>query len=437
MNVGLVLYNGLLPVAGLAARCAAPFNGKIALGLKGRVGFKGRWKEKSGLLGRRGPVVWFHVSSVGEFEQAKPVMSRLASRLGPSLEIALTFYSPSGMSYFERFDRSTRIEAIRFLDYLPLDTPANARFCLETLRPDMVVFVKYDLWPNLVVESARRGVPLVLVSGTLSPGSRRLAWPARGFYASLYSKFTAIAAISQEDAARFNKDVRPGVEIVAAGDTRFDRVCERIDASPVKIAPAIGAAKRTWIVAGSTWPKDEAVVIPGFASLRRAHPEAGLVLVPHEPTAARLAEIREALGRESLEFELLSSLQDDAAVSAPVVVADGIGYLAELYRCGTIAYVGGSFTTGVHNVMEPAVLGLPILFGPRIDNSLEARELVELGSGAVVRTASDFAEATSALLDNPARLRRKGDEAAGFIRGGCGAALRCVDLIERCLARKA
>lgn len=436
MNVGLLLYNGLLPIAELAARIAAPFNGKIAEGLKGRKGFKTRWREKSGLLERKGPVVWFHVSSVGEFEQAKPVMSLLASRLGPSVDVALTFYSPSGMNYFERFDRSKRIAAIRFLDYLPLDSPANARFCVDTLRPDMVVFVKYDLWPNLVVESARRGVPLVLVSGTLSPDSRRLSWPARGFYASLYSKFTAIAAISEEDAARFRKDLRRGVEIVAVGDTRFDRVCERIDASSVKIAPAIAAAERSWIVAGSTWPKDEAVVIPGFAALRRAHPAAGLILVPHEPTEARLAEIREALRRENLAFRLLSSLQDDATVSEPVVVADGIGYLAELYRSGAIAYVGGSFTTGVHNVMEPAVLGLPIFFGPRTDNSLEARELVELGSGVVVRSASDFATAVSSLLDDRELLGRKGEAAARFVRSGCGAAVRCVDLIERCLGRK-
>jgi 3-deoxy-D-manno-octulosonic-acid transferase len=437
MNLGLVLYNSLLPAAGLAARLAAPFNRKLAEGLKGREGFKERWIERSGRLERKGPVVWFHVSSVGEFEQAKPVMSELASRLGPSLEIALTFYSPSGMNYFERFDRSKRIAAIRFLDYLPLDTPANARFCLDALRPDMVVFVKYDLWPNLVVESARRGVPLVLVSGTLSPGSRRLAWPARGFYASLYSKFAAIAAISEEDAQRFTKDLRRGVEIVAAGDTRFDRVCERIDASPVKIAPAIAAAGRRWIVAGSTWPKDEAVVVPGFAALHRAHPDAGLILVPHEPTETRLAEIREALRRENLPFRLLSSLDDGTAVPEPVVVADGIGYLAELYRAGTIAYVGGSFTTGVHNVMEPAVLGLPVFFGPRIDNSLEARKLVDLGSGAVARTAGDFASAVSALLDDDKLLRGKGETASRFVRSGCGAALRCVDVIERCLGRRA
>jgi 3-deoxy-D-manno-octulosonic-acid transferase len=425
VNLGLVLYNALLPAAGLVARCAAPFNRKIAEGLKGREGFKARWREKCAHLERRGRVVWFHVSSVGEFEQAKPVMTELSSRLGSSLEIALTFYSPSGMSYFERFDRSKRIEAIRFLDYLPIDTPANARFCLDALEPDMLVFVKYDLWPNLVCESSRRGVPLVLVSGTLSPDSRRLAWPARSLY----------AAVSEEDAGRFRKDLRSAVDIVAAGDTRFDRVCERIDGSTVKIAPAIAAAGRTWIVAGSTWPRDEAVVIPGFAALRGAHPAAGLILVPHEPTAPRLAEISAALGRRGLPFSLLSKLLGETAPEQ-VVVADGIGYLAELYRAGTLAYVGGSFTTGVHNVMEPAVLGLPVFFGPRIDNSLEARELVKLGSGEIVRSPDEFAAAASALLDDRELLRRKGEAASKYVRGGCGAARRSVDVIEKHLTPK-
>ena len=122
-------------------------------------------------------------------------------------------------------------------------------------------------------------------------------------------------------------------------------------------------------------------MIPGFAALRRAHPDAGLIVVPHEPTRERLDAIREALEKARLPFRLLSSLKDEDVLAEPVVVADGVGYLAELYRAGAMAYVGGSFTTGVHNVMEPAVLKLPVFFGPRIDNSFEARELVRLGAG--------------------------------------------------------
>jgi 3-deoxy-D-manno-octulosonic-acid transferase len=435
MRLYRAAYNALLPIASLGARIAAPFSPKIAEGLRGREGFEARWKEQALALERRGRLIWFHVSSVGEFEQAKPVMNLLTERLGPSFELALTFYSPSGMTYYRSFDHSKRIGAIRFLDYLPVDTAANVRFCLDTLRPDMLVFVKFDIWPNLIIEASRRSIPQVLVSGTLSPGSRRLSWAARRFYGELYSRLNAIAAISREDAERFERDSSGAVEIVVAGDTRFDQVCRRIDASAVKLAPAIASARKTWIIAGSTWPRDEDIVIPGFADLRGAHPQAGLIIAPHEPTRERLAGIRERLGRFNLPFRLLSSLGGDAQVTEPVIVADGIGYLAELYRAGTVAYVGGSLTTGVHNVMEPAVLKLPVFFGPRIDNSYEARKLVELGSAKIVGTAQDLSRELGSLLDDPELLEAKGEAAERFVRNHCGAATRCVDLIEKYLGR--
>ncbi len=436
MRIRLAAYNALLPAAALAARAAAPFNAKIAEGLRGRTGFRDRWKDKASAIDRQGRLIWFHVSSVGEFEQAKPVMELLERNRGASLDLALTFFSPSGMSYYERFDRSRRIPSLRFVEYLPVDTARNMRFCLDTIRPDMIVYVKFDIWPNLVVEAARRCVPQILVSGTLSPGSRRLSSLVRSFYGGLFSMLDAIAAISAEDAERFRAISRGAVEIVEAGDTRYDQVCRRIDSSGAKIPGAIAAAGRTWIVAGSTWPKDEEIVIPGFAALRRAHPGAGLIVVPHEPTRERLDAIRESLEKARLPFRPLSGLSDADLLSEPVVVADGVGYLAELYRAGAMAYVGGSFTTGVHNVMEPAVLKLPVFFGPRIDNSFEARELVRLETAAILNTADDFARECGALLSDRKRLEEKGTAAERFVRNHCGAALRCVDLIEKYLEKE-
>lgn len=436
MKLAHAAYNALLPLAVLAARAAAPWSGKIAEGLKGREGVRERWRCQADALERKGPLVWFHVSSVGEFEQAKPVMNLLAERRRGAIEIALTFYSPSGMGYYRKFDRSRRIDAIRFVDYLPVDTAGNVRFCLDTLRPDMIVYVKFDVWPNLIVEAARRGIPQILVSGTLAPGSRRLSRAARGFYGGLYAKLSAIAAISQEDAERFRRDSGSAVEIVTAGDTRFDQVCQRIDRSLAKLAAPIARSGKAWIIAGSTWPKDEEVVIPGFALVRDSHPEAGLIVVPHEPTAERLSAIRGALARAGLSMRLLSALGEDSRMDDSVVVADGVGYLAELYRSGSIAYVGGSFTTGVHNVMEPAVLRLPVLFGPRIDNSYEARKLVELGSAKVVSAPRDFAREIAVLLADRSLLDRKGSDAERFIRNHCGAAFHCVDLMEKYLERK-
>ncbi|MBN1885990.1 MAG: hypothetical protein JW876_10780 [Candidatus Krumholzibacteriota bacterium] len=421
------LYGLVAPLAPAALRLVAPFDEKIAETLATRRGIRPRWREKGAAAAGAGPLVWFHVSSVGEFLQATPVIDELAARR-PDVRIALTFTSPSGYNYLHRHDRSRRNERIRFVEYLPFDTAGNARFCLDILRPDLLVYVKFDLWPNLILEASRRGVPQVLVSATLSTGSRRLAWYARGWYGSLYQRLSAIAAISDEDAGRFRLASGGGVLVETTGDTRFDQVCRRVDTTTVEPPRALLDDRRVFVVAGSTWPRDEAVVIPGFACLRKRHPETALILVPHEPTAARLAEIGRSLEAEGLRFALVSEL-GERPPPEPVVVADGLGYLAELYRAGTVAYVGGSFTTGVHNVMEPAVLGLPVFFGPRIDNSWEALRLAEAGAGRVVKRPGEFADGVSALLDDPALLARRGREAAGFIRKHCGAAPRCVDLL--------
>ncbi len=424
------IYNLLLPAAAAWAKLSAKFNDKIAEGIEGRKGLRARWRESTAALDPGKRTIWFHVSSVGEFLQARPVMDILAERHGDSVQIALTFFSPSGMNYFEKHDRSARNPALAFIDYLPIDTVSNVRFCLETLRPDMIVYVKFDLWPNLIIESGKAGVPQILVSGTLSPSSKRLLGPAKRFYGSLYSTLSAIAAISDEDAERFSRYLERGTAIVTAGDTRFDQVCQRIDTSTVKISEAVLHDGRDLVIAGSSWPKDEAIVIPGFASIIAERPGTAMIVAPHEPTDTRLVEIEESLAANGLRSVRLSTLETWDA-ETPVVVADGVGYLAELYRAGDIAYVGGSWTTGVHNVMEPAVLGLPVFFGPKIDNAWEAGMLVRLGAGKVVSSPEEFAREAGALLGNRALLDSLGEIASGFIRGSCGAAPRCVDLIEK------
>jgi 3-deoxy-D-manno-octulosonic-acid transferase len=451
MHPGYALYNLMLPAAQAAARVAALYNEKIAEGLEGRKGLEERWRRKAAGLKGTGKRIWFHVSSVGEFEQAKPVMNLLVSRFEKDMHIALTFYSPSGMNYYERFDRSRRIDEVLFVDYLPVDTKRNVRFCLDTLRPDAIVYVKFDLWPNLIVEAARRGIPQMLVSGTLSPGSRRLSWPAHGFYADVYSRLDAIAAISDEDAERFrgglkkiaargsgheseepaSYDEQRLPEIITAGDTRFDQVCRRIDSSTVKLPGALSGCMKHFLIAGSTWPRDEEIVIPGYARLLKKFPDAGLIVAPHEPTPQRLAEIDASLSREGIPYTLLSDIGDEGSIDTPAVVADGIGYLAELYRFGYCAYVGGSFTTGVHNVMEPAVLELPVFFGPRIGNSYEAGKLVELGAGRIVRTAREFTDGAETIFADEHLRNERGRAGARFIRNHCGAAIHCVDLIEK------
>ena len=429
------IYTMLSYIAPPLVRVAGIFNSKIAEGIHARKGIKKRWKGKSRNLNGEKRLIWFHVASVGEFLQAKPVISLLSEKLKRSVEVALTFYSPSGINLYDKFSRTEETEIISFVDYLPLDTPRNARFCLKTLKPDMVIYVHSDLWPNLIVETSKLHIPQILISGTLSSSSKRLSTFAKSFYGHLYSLLDSIAAISDEDAERF-REYGQNSNIFTAGDTRFDQVLQRTNNSTANLPDILISAAGDFIIAGSTWPEDEKLVIRGFSQLSKDHPNLKLILVPHEPTLKRLGEIKRSLKGEELDFHLLSSLYEAASITKPVIVADGVGYLAELYRFGFVAYIGGSFTTGVHNVMEPSVFSLPTLFGPRINNSHEALGLISLGAGKIVRTPNEFSDTIAKFLQNRKLLNETGESAEKFIRSNSGASEKCFQLITEKLDLK-
>ncbi len=429
----MAIYNLLLPVASAAFRIAAHFDAKIARTLNARKGLKERWLSKSAELDKSRPVVWFHVSSVGEFLQARPVMDILSKKIGPSLQIALTFYSPSGFEYYENSDRMGKTPSIRFVDYLPFDTLSNARFCLGCLNPDLVVYVKYDLWPNLVAESSKRNIRQLLLSGTLVDRKRHMSGITGNFYKNLYSMISVIASVSDMDSGLFKQYLHPGVRVVTTGDIRFDQVCIRIDNATVSIPEEILSCEKRFIIAGSSWPKDEALIIKGFRKLLGRFDDTGLIIAPHEPEPVRIEEIEQSLEKEGLSSVRLSLLESSRGIDTDVIIADGLGYLAELYKAGTIAYVGGSWTTGVHNVMEPAVCGLPVFFGPKIGNAWEAERLIELGAAEIVRNADEFAARAGRLLADQDLLERTGRSASSFIRNHTGASMVCTGLIEELL----
>ena len=422
----------LIYIAPPFVRLVGIFNDKITEGIHARKGLKKRWIEKAHNLNREKKLIWFHVASVGEYLQAKPVISLISENLKSSVEVALTFYSPSGMNHFDKFSLKEERDIIKFIDYLPLDTPVNMRFCLKTLEPCIIIYVHSDLWPNLIIETSKLNIPQILISGTLSPSSKRLSPLVRSFYGHLYSLLYSIAAISNEDAERLMK-YGHNKNIFTAGDTRFDQVLQRINKSSVKLPDILASAAGDFIIAGSTWHEDEKLVIPAFVKLIKNYPKLKLILVPHEPTPKHLDEIKTSLEGEELGFHFLSSLNQITSITNPVIVADGVGYLAELYRFGCIAYIGGSFTTGVHNVMEPSAFSLPTLFGPRINNSHEAIGLVSIGSGNVVKTPNEFAETVERFFKDRNLLKKAGENAANFITSNRGASEKCFELINNAL----
>jgi 3-deoxy-D-manno-octulosonic-acid transferase len=373
-----------------------------------------------------------HAPSVGEGLQARPVLE-LARRLRPDLQLAYTFYSPSA----ERFAKSLDVD---FTDYLPFDTGGDAAAALDALRPAALVFAKLDVWPVLSGAAARRRVPLGLVSATLSEGSSRRGTLARLALHGAYAELDAVGAISDEDADRLaGLGVRRD-RIVVTGDTRFDQAWRRAHAldrehPPAFLAPLLN--DRFTLVAGSTWPADEAVLLEAWGAVRRQNPRARLIIAPHEPTEAHLAPIEKWASANRVPVARLGDIESGAVRDPDVVLVDRVGVLAELYAAGSAAFVGGGFhDAGLHSVLEPAACALPVCFGPRHTESRDAGLLLAAGGAATGGTARVLAEQIRRWMTSDALRAHAGDSARAVVESGLGADTRTWALIERLLGRR-
>ena len=376
------LYRLSVHVATRAAPLLARFDKKVARGLDGRRGLAARlagWAAAERDTKR--PLVWMHAPSVGEGLQAKPVLETLRAE-HPDWQLAFTFFSPSA----ERLARNLPVDVA---DYLPLDRPSEVSAVLDALQPSALVFSKLDVWPELTLAAGRRGVKLGLISATVAPHSSRLRWPTRQWSAPAYRALDSVGTISEEDGERLELlGARPET-IAVTGDTRYDSVAERAERldktrEPLARLAAAAAADTFTIVAGSTWPSDEAVLLPAFADLLHQLPTARLLLAPHEPHPDHLAGIADRLRHLKLPRPVRLS-QLEHAKASPVVVVDRVGILADLYALGDTAFVGGGFhRAGLHSVLEPAVFGVPIVFGPHWRMSRDAALLLEKGGGVAL-----------------------------------------------------
>ena len=427
MTLDRLVYNAVvLPLAAAGVAVATRFHPKLREAVDGRRGFRARWYGLRTAL-QQAPV-WFHVSSVGEFEQAKPLISQLRQH-HPDIPVVLTFSSPSGCRFARRKETLDADNNIKFIDYLPADFARNMRYCLDAARPRLLVLVKFDIWPNLVWETRSRGIPLVLIDATLSPSSGRLSRLARAFYARIYGALSKILAISEADAGRFRDAVPHHDAITVSGDTRFDRVMER-RRGDTDTGVTLPCAGRKVLIAGSTWPRDEAHVLRAVADLFADDPRLLFMVAPHEPSPERVEELL-AWARES---NLGAKTSGQAFEEGDqVLIVDTVGILAELYRLADVAYIGGGFSTGVHSVIEPAIVGIPVLFGPRHDNSFEALRLIEEGGGFTVSNRTEVLSRLRALLYDDDERERAGSQARAYVESQLGATEKCLEAIREYL----
>lgn len=395
------MYTIAIYLYALAVRLASLTNRKARLMIKGH---RKTWRTLRDHAKERQHYVWFHAASLGEFEQGRPLMERLR-REHPEKRILLTFFSPSG--YEVRKDYA----GADLVCYLPFDTPLNARRFIRLVQPEKAFFIKYEFWHHYIDELHRAGVPVYSVSSIFRNDQIFFRPYGRG-YARVLHHFNHFFV--QNEASRRLLNSLGVTQVSVTGDTRFDRVIDiRNQAKSLPLAAALTGDSRT-IVAGSTWPPDEEILIPYFNS----HPELKLIIAPHEVNEERLRSIEQRLKRPALRY---SQATPESSAQADCLIIDGYGLLSSLYRYATLAYVGGGFGVGIHNVPEAAVYGVPVFFGPNNQRFREARDLINEGGSFEVTSAGDFQAQADRLLADERALAKSGQAAGDYIRRNSGA----------------
>lgn len=353
--------------------------------------------------------VWIHAASVGEFEQARPLIEQLREEQ-PHRRIVLTFFSPSGYEMRKDYDK---VDAVL---YLPFATRKNANLFLEALQPQMAIFVKYEFWPAYLKALKKRGIPTYSISAIFRPTQRFFHWYGKAAL-GLLKCFTHIF-VQDEQSLQLLK-THGILDASIAGDTRFDRVskiscliAQKRDTDPrLRLIHAFTEGCPRVIVAGSTWPKDEELL----AQYMEQYPETKLILVPHEIDEKHLHYIFNLfLGR----FVRYSRTTETAMIHANVMVMDRMGLLSSIYGFGHAAYIGGGFGVGIHNTIEAAVYGLPVLFGPNYHHFREAQGLIDAGAARSINNYSELEAALNTALD---QYQEIGAKSAAYVQSELGA----------------
>jgi len=366
-NIGILIYYRLVYIVSI-------FNNKAKLWIKGRQNQQVQPLASS---------IWFHFASLGEFEQGRPVLEEMR-RLYPGQPVVVTFFSPSGY----QIRKNTPLADAVY--YLPLDTAGKAREFINTIRPQMAIFTKYEYWYHYFNELHKQHVPLYIISGIFRPNQVFFKW-----YGGLHRKMLKLVTwFFVQDIP--SKHLLQGVgisNVTISGDTRFDRVWA--NAQQPRELPEIAPFKngQKLFIAGSTWPADEALI----AKLIIAHPDWKFIIAPHEIGEEKINNIASLLPKESnIKYSEISHLTSHVSI----LIVDNIGMLSALYQYADIAYIGGGFGAGIHNTLEAAAFGMPVIFGPRYDKFKEAKDLVELNAAFSISTEEELLSTAGRLMGN-------------------------------------
>ncbi|GAA6767432.1 glycosyltransferase N-terminal domain-containing protein [Flavobacterium sp. CGRL1] len=399
----LFLYNLIIYIAGFFLKIIALFSPKIKLFVEGRKNVFSVLEEK---IKANDKTIWFHSASLGEYEQGLPVIEKIKEKY-PSHKIIVTFFSPSG---YEVRKNNTVADATI---YLPLDTKSNAKRFLKLVHPEFAFFIKYEFWLNYLNELEKSKTPTYLISGIFRDSQMFFKWYG-GFYRKALNAFTYFFV--QNESSKQKIEAIGFKNVIVSGDTRFDRVNAILERDNTLDYVENFKNNQLTIVIGSSWPKDEVLLIE---YINQAPENVKFIIAPHNIKTDQISNLKSQITKSTILF---SEKENKDLSNYNVFIIDTIGILTKIYSYGTIAYVGGGFgNPGIHNILEPATFGIPIVIGPNYSNFAEAVSLVELGGCISITNFLELKEILDRLINDPKLLTEKSHICKSFIQNNKGA----------------
>lgn len=409
-QVGTTFYTIFLHLYVTAIKLLSFWNPKARLWLSGRKEFPVISFSKN----ESTKIIWMHCASLGEFEQGRPVLEALKNKY-PAAKIVLTFFSPSGYEVQKKYPLADDIF------YLPIDSKANAKKLIKNINPSLVLWVKYEYWFYYLKELKQQNIPVLLVSGIFRSSQPFFKW-----YGVMWKNILPVFThffVQDEGSKKLLADIGIEKNVTVSGDTRFDRVieiAEKFEPLPL-IQQFCGDSKI--IVAGSTWEEDEAELIHYV----RANHKIKFIIAPHEIDAQNLKDVQ----KEFTGSIFYSDLVHDQQITTNVLIINNVGMLSRLYRYADITYVGGGFgDEGVHNVLEAAVYGKPVIYGPEFEKFIEAINLTESGGGISISSALELEKILSTLWNDEQLLKRTGESAKNYVYSNSGATKKIMEFVQ-------
>jgi 3-deoxy-D-manno-octulosonic-acid transferase len=396
-----ILYAFAVRFYGISIRLVSPFNEKAAKWVAGRR----NWKSKIPTFETNETVFWFHCASLGEFDMALPIMDLLKNKM-PDSKLLVTFFSPSGMDHYHK--RPNKVDEVF---YLPEDTRENARKFISSVKPSAVFLVKYEFWSNFIFELNHQNIPIVSVCSVFRKEQRFFRWYG-GFFRKTLRKINHFYV--QDDESKHELGTIGINSILVVGDTRYDKVLEKSrNIVPNSTIESFLKGEKAWVF-GSTWEEDESILIP----LILENPNQKIILAPHTIGEQKINLLLKKLNGKAVKYSEYNAQQKQ------VLILNTIGHLSDAYSYAELAYIGGGFSGKLHNILEPSVFGVPVIFGPKFTKFPEAQSFIDLGIGCSVGSYMDLKQSVASLKQNFSAIHQ---HALENVQSNSGAAQRICD----------